>query len=69
MAIGLEGGIQEIDNRIIYLCMVCDPINQVGKIGIGGNSCVRLPDEVAEAVRSGIELGIAMDQPYRSNQY
>ncbi len=61
MAVGLEGGVQEIETAL-YTCAWCVIIDQAGKIGIGGNSCVRLPDEVAAAVRSGIELGVAMDR-------
>jgi inosine/xanthosine triphosphatase len=61
MAIGLEGGVQEIETGL-YTCAWCVIVDQTGKVGIGGNSCVRLPDEVATAVRSGLELGAAMDQ-------
>jgi len=61
MAIGLEGGIQEIEAKL-FTCAWCVIVDQSGKVGIGGNSCVRLPDEVAITVRSGLELGTAMDQ-------
>lgn len=61
MGIGLEGGVQEIGTGL-FTCAWCVIVDQTGKVGIGGNSCVRLPDEVAAAVRSGLELGTAMDQ-------
>jgi inosine/xanthosine triphosphatase len=61
MAIGLEGGVQEIESDL-FTCAWCVIVDQSGKVGIGGNSCVRLPDEVAVAIRSGLELGTAMDR-------
>lgn len=61
MGIGLEGGVQETEFGMLT-CAWCAIVDREGRIGIGGSSCIRLPNSIAELVRSGIELGAAMDQ-------
>ncbi len=61
MAIGLEGGVQEIEFGL-FTCAWCAIVDRSQRVGLGGSSAVRLPDVVADAIRSGIELGTAMDQ-------
>lgn len=61
MAIGLEGGVQEIEFGL-FTCAWCAIVDRDGRVGLGGSSSVQLPDAVAEAVRAGMELGTAMDQ-------
>lgn len=60
-AVGLEGGVQETEFGLMT-CAWCVIVDQSGTVGVGGSSCVLLPEPVAEAVRSGLELGAAMDQ-------
>ncbi len=61
IGIGLEGGVQETEFGMMT-CAWCAIVDLEGRIGIGGSSCIRLPDTVAELIRSGLELGAAMDQ-------
>jgi inosine/xanthosine triphosphatase len=61
MGIGLEGGIQETEFGM-FTCAWAAIVDREGRIGIGGSSCIRLPDSVADLVRQGAELGTAMDQ-------
>ncbi|NOG64965.1 MAG: inosine/xanthosine triphosphatase [Chloroflexi bacterium] len=61
MGIGLEGGVQETEFGMMT-CAWCAIVDLDGRIGVGGSSCIRLPDTVANLVRNGIELGMAMDQ-------
>ena len=61
IGVGLEGGVQETEFGM-FTCAWCAIVNDRGQVGIGGNSCLQLPSEVAEMVRNGIELGHAMDQ-------
>ncbi|PJF44653.1 MAG: inosine/xanthosine triphosphatase [Phototrophicales bacterium] len=61
LGIGLEGGVQETEHGM-FTCAWCAVVDRVGKLGLGGSSAVQLPPLVAEAVRHGTELGIAMDE-------
>lgn len=60
MAVGLEGGVQETESGM-FTCAWCAIVDNTGKTGIGGSSCVMLPNSVAEMIRNGVELGLAMD--------
>ncbi len=61
LGIGLEGGVQETEFGL-FTCAWCVIVDLLGHTGVGGSSCVRLPEVVAQSVRNGLELGTAMDQ-------
>lgn len=58
--IGLEGGVAETPYGL-FLCNWGAIVNQEGQAGIGGGVRVQLPEEIAEQVRSGQELGSVID--------
>ena len=60
LGIGLEGGVQDTEFGMMT-CAWCAIVDPNGKIGVGGSSCVLLPNSIATAVRNGTELGTAMD--------
>lgn len=60
LGVGLEGGVQETEFGLMTAAW-CVLVAADGRIGIGGNSCVLLPESVAHAVRQGLELGPAID--------
>ncbi|NLX08701.1 MAG: inosine/xanthosine triphosphatase [Chloroflexi bacterium] len=60
LGVGLEGGVQDSEFGLLT-CAWCAIVDRAGRTGIGGNSCVLLPEQVAAAVRQGNELGAAMD--------
>ncbi len=61
LGVGLEGGVQESEFGLLTSAW-CVLIDRAGRAGVGGNSCVMLPDQVAADVRAGRELGSAMDR-------
>jgi inosine/xanthosine triphosphatase len=61
IGVGLEGGVIETEFGLMT-CAWCVILRQDGTVGIGGGSHMMLPDSVASAIRSGIELGLAMDR-------
>jgi inosine/xanthosine triphosphatase len=61
LGVGLEGGVQESEFGLLTTAW-CALIDAEGRVGVGGNSCVMLPDQVAADVRAGRELGAAMDR-------
>jgi inosine/xanthosine triphosphatase len=61
LGIGLEGGVQETEFGLMT-CAWCVIVGQDGLIGVGGSACTLLPEPIAEAVRRGLELGVAMDR-------
>lgn len=61
LAIGLEGGVQESEFGLMTTAW-CALVDSTGRIGVGGNACVLLPEPVAAHLRAGRELGFAMDQ-------
>ena len=61
LGVGLEGGVQESEFGLLTAAW-CVVAAGDGRVGVGGNSCVLLPREVAAAVRGGMELGEAMDR-------
>lgn len=61
LGVGLEGGVQESELGM-FTCAWCAIASNDGRIGVGGNACTLLPPDVADMVRSGVELGHAMDR-------
>ncbi len=60
LGVGLEGGVQETEFGMMTTAW-CVILSAEGRLGVGGNACVLLPQAVAERVRGGAELGEAMD--------
>jgi inosine/xanthosine triphosphatase len=60
IGVGLEGGVVECSLGLMTTAW-CVVLRRNGTVGIGGGINILLPDSVAQAVRSGIELGPAMD--------
>ena len=60
LGVGLEGGVQETEFGMMTTAW-CAILSADGRLGVGGNACVLLPEAVAERVRGGAELGEAMD--------
>lgn len=61
IAVGLEGGVDETPFGMI-LCNWCAVLDKCGRIGIGGGVRILVPDDIAEKIRSGRELGDVIDQ-------
>lgn len=59
--VGLEGGVQETEFGLMT-CAWCVITHHDGRVGVGGSSCMLLPEAIAEKVRAGLELGAAMDE-------
>lgn len=61
LAVGIEGGVvDEADGRM-RTCAWASVVDRLGRVGVGGSLAMPLPARVAELVRSGMELGAAMD--------
>lgn len=60
IGVGLEGGVMETPYGL-FTCAWCVMIRRDGITGIGGGANMLLPPTVAQAVRSGVELGLAID--------
>ena len=61
LAVGIEGGVVE-ENGHMRTCAWAAVVSRDGRAGVGGSLAMRLPDRVAALVRSGVELGVAMDR-------
>lgn len=61
LAIGLEGGVDETPMGMI-LCNWCAIVDNHGSIGIGGGVRILVPDDIADQIREGKELGDVIDQ-------
>jgi inosine/xanthosine triphosphatase len=61
LAVGIEGGVVD-ENGHMRTCAWAAVVARDGRIGVGGSLAMRLPDRVAALVRSGVELGLAMDR-------
>ncbi len=59
--IGIEGGVVESEFGLMT-CAWCAIVDRSGRVGIGGSTNMLLPEEVADGVRAGEELGRAMDE-------
>ena len=65
LAVGLEGGVVEMASGQLRTCAWAVAISRDGTEGVGGSLVVTLPDRVAQRLRSGEELGHAMDAEAR----
>ncbi|MCB9809142.1 inosine/xanthosine triphosphatase [Candidatus Nomurabacteria bacterium] len=62
--VGLEGGLEEIEGKLIEVgWMVVE--NQSGKESIARTASLTLPEEIAQIVKNGKELGHAVDEVYK----
>ena len=61
LGVGLEGGVLETELGLMT-CAWCIIVDREGQIGVGGGVHMRLPPSVAGVLRTGGELGPAMDQ-------
>lgn len=59
-AVGFEGGVIETKHGLMT-CAWCAVVDQSGALGLGGGANVLLPSAINVAMRSGVELGKAMD--------
>jgi inosine/xanthosine triphosphatase len=59
--IGIEGGVVDGENGIVRTCAWAAVVARDGRRGVGGSLSLELPPAVAALVRSGLELGHAMD--------
>jgi len=60
-AVGIEGGVVE-ENGNMRTCAWAAVVSRDGRVGVGGSLAMPLPARVAALVRSGVELGVAMDR-------
>ena len=61
LAVGLEGGVVD-DGAVMKTCAWAVVVGRDGRTGVGGSLAMPLPGRVATLVRSGVELGHAMDR-------
>ena len=61
LGVGLEGGVQDTEFGLMT-CAWAAVVDRQGRVGVGGNSCILLPQAVAHALHQGDELGAAMDR-------
>jgi inosine/xanthosine triphosphatase len=61
LGIGIEGGVVANDDGSVRTCAWAAIVTRDGREGVGGSLVLTLPDRVAELVRGGMELGLAMD--------
>jgi inosine/xanthosine triphosphatase len=61
LGVGIEGGIVE-DREGMRTCAWAAVAGRDGRVTVGGSLAMPLPNEVADAVRGGVELGEAMDR-------
>ncbi len=59
--VGIEAGIVENEFGMMT-CAWCVIEDKAGRVGIGGSTNMLLPDQVAERIKKGAELGEAMDE-------
>src|SRR5262249_47447039 len=59
--VGIEGGVVEEDSGAMRTCAWAAIVDASGRAGVGGSLAMTLPARVADLVRSGMELGHAMD--------
>lgn len=62
LGVGLEGGIVEDADGSMRTCAWAAIVDASGRSGVGGSLAMTLPPEVAEMIRDGVELGVAMDR-------
>lgn len=59
--VGIEAGIVESEFGMMT-CAWCVIQDRAGRVGVGGSTNMLLPDQVADRIRKGAELGEAMDE-------
>jgi inosine/xanthosine triphosphatase len=62
LGIGIEGGVVETDDGALRTCAWAVAVGPEGLVGTGGSLAMPLPPAVANDLRSGVELGHAMDR-------
>ncbi len=62
VGVGIEGGVVHEANGAMRTCAWAVVATAEGRQGVGGSLAMPLPPPVAGAVRSGLELGHAMDR-------
>ena len=62
IGVGIEGGVVEQPDGSMRTCAWAAIVDAHGRSGVGGSLSMTLPREVAEMIRSGEELGVAMDR-------
>ena len=60
--VGLEGGVVEQPDGPMRTCAWAAVVSRSGRHGVGGSLAMPLPNSAAELIRSGMELGHAMDR-------
>lgn len=61
LGVGVEGGVVEEPDGTLRTCAWAVVVTRDGQQGVGGSMAIPLPQEVAALVKSGTELGHAMD--------
>jgi len=61
IGVGLEGGVEEGPGGLLYLSGWGAVATAAGRLGVGGGGRTLLPPELADMLRSGVELGPAID--------
>ena len=62
LGVGIEGGVVNEPGGGMRTCAWAVIVSADGRQGLGGSLAMPLPPVVAQAVRNGLELGLAMDQ-------
>ena len=62
LGVGIEGGVVESDDGSLRTCAWAAVIGTDGRAGVGGSLAMPLPQAVADDIRGGLELGLAMDK-------
>ena len=62
LGVGIEGGVVEDADGTMRTCAWAAVVSADGRSGVGGSLSMPLPRKVADAVRDGLELGLAMDR-------
>ena len=65
LAIGIEGGVVDMEDGRVRTCAWAVAVSRDGREGVGGSLAVVLPARVVERLRAGAELGHAMDAEAR----
>jgi inosine/xanthosine triphosphatase len=61
--VGLEGGVVDLPAGL-FACAWCACVDRRGTLGVASTGRFQLPPQVADLVRSGVELGIADDRVF-----
>ncbi len=66
LGVGLEGGVVILPDGRMRTCAWAVVVDADGREGVGGSLAMPLPAQVAERIRAGEELGLAMDAVART---